>query len=230
MTGPQDAQPSARGFYRTYRIESARGNKIRKRRAKAASWVGWRGNSSADPPAPSASARPAQASNLRASPPARALPAPRNPKSGPAGPDGERASPPGGKRAAGPHRRNAHLGGRNQVKMAASSPGPRGAAREAALATPRPPGPPDPANPGRRARLTIVPAAEAAAAARAPAVWRCEEKEGQAGGGECGARRECGPRGGGGSGGCGAGGAVTWARPGPALPLAGPPHPRASSA
>ncbi|CAI9157944.1 unnamed protein product [Rangifer tarandus platyrhynchus] len=109
--------------------------------------------------------------------------------------------------------------------MAASGPGPRGAAREAALSTPVPPGPPDPATPGRRARLTIVPAAEAAAAARAPAVWRCEEKEGQAGGGECGARRECGPRGGGGSGGCGAGGAVTWARPGPALPPAGPPHP-----
>ena len=187
--------------------------------------MGWPGNNSADPPAPPASARPAQASNPRVSPPVRALPAPRNPKSCLAGPDGERAGPPGGERAPGPQRRNAHLGGRNQVKMAASGPGPRGAAWEAALATPRPPGPLDPATPGRRARLTIVPAAEAVAAARAPAVWRCEEKEGQAGGGECGARRECGPRGGGGSGGCGAGGAVTWARPGPALPPAGPPHP-----
>lgn len=104
--------------------------------------------------------------------------------------------------------------------MAASGPGPGGAARGAVLAAPRPP---DPRPPGRRARLTIAPAAEAAAAARAPAVWRCEGKEGRPGGGECGARRECGPKGGDRSGGCGEGGAVTWARPGLALQPAGPP-------
>lgn len=85
MTGPQDAQPSARGFYRTYRIESARGNKIRKRRAKAASWVGWRATARRTLPRP----RP---------PPARLRPRTSacRPLPGPSPPPGiRRAAPPG---------------------------------------------------------------------------------------------------------------------------------------
>lgn len=47
--------------------------------------------------------------------------------------------------------------------------------------------------PGRRARLTIVPAAVAAAAARTPLWHWQQEREGLAGSGECGARRELQP-------------------------------------
>lgn len=87
------------------------------------------------------------------------------------------------------------------------------------LAAPRPP--------GRHSHLTIVPAAvSAAAAARAPARWHWEEKEGRAGSGECGARRELQAQREAVSaawGAAGGGRAVTWHAPGRPFRLLAPP-------